>query len=239
MPAFPLANAPAIDLLNMMRRGEIQVDPKLLEKIASLDPSRTVTELPDYLKDPVLEHPVSPRMPETMINVPAPKDLSRDVETMPVTPSPKAVVGGYSPENQEFMEALNKDPAMSEGGEKKAIKDFLSQFKDALEAAKQGTIEPSPETYLPTRDKKFAKNFKLKTKTELGTPSLKYLKKNYGIADMEPGESAEEAIEVGKKLGYRPEDIAHYLVRNYVPGGIEYLEGNGKKPNLKKFLKGK
>jgi len=59
---------------------------------------------------------------------------------------------------------------------------------------------PAREPYLPSRDEKFAKSdWRHQTRSAIGT-----------------NESAQEAIATGERLGYRPEDIAAFLYRNYV-----------------------
>jgi hypothetical protein len=139
------------------------------------------------------------------------------------------------PNNSLMEEAKNQSEEIG------TIKEFLSQFDDPIDAAVQGELGPDESRYLDTRDEEFAKNlgtdkgYKTTKKTSLGKPILKFLKKNYGVSDVGLIESAKDAITIGQKLGYKPEDIAHYLVRNYVPGGIEFLEGNGKAPDLNKF----
>jgi hypothetical protein len=62
-------------------------------------------------------------------------------------------------------------------------------------------------------------------------PLLPRLKKA-GAGQM--GEDARLAIAYGRKLGYRDEDIAHYLVQNYIRGGDRLLASD--KPASKKML---
>lgn len=125
--------------------------------------------------------------------------------------------------------------------EKNVIHDYLAQFEDPIAAVQEGTIEPDPSTFLPTRDVEFAESLgKVPsggTRTKLGMPMLPFFQKHFDISEMAPIESAQDAIETGEKLGYQPKDIAHYLVRNYVPGGIEFVNGLGEQPNLTEFYK--
>jgi hypothetical protein len=118
--------------------------------------------------------------------------------------------------------------------EAKAISDFMSQFDDPIEAAARGDIGPLddlPEGILnkvPGRNKAFAKwfnsdkgntsaksSFHPNAGKDFGDYSLPSLKEGYSHED------ARQAIMAGQNLGYKPEDIAHYLIRNYIPGGMK------------------
>lgn len=82
--------------------------------------------------------------------------------------------------------------------EVKAIRDYLMLLPN--NAWKKGVIGPNPETYLPHRYRDFGDS-----KWVIQTRSC--------IVHIE---DAREAIILGRLLGYRDEDIAYYIVRNYV-----------------------
>jgi hypothetical protein len=108
--------------------------------------------------------------------------------------------------------------------EKKAIRDFFAAFKDPVALARQGQIEPAESSFAASRDtswqEKAAKgSYPGHLRSKL--PVVPRLKKAGGLAP----EDARDAIRIGRHLGYRDEDILHYLLWNYIPGGDKILEG--------------
>ena len=137
----------------------------------------------------------------------------------PARPGPKFT--GYSTDPAEEFAAIDR---------------FLDQFDDPLKAARAGQIEPDESAY-KDRDEEFAKwfngqhaHYKTTQKSNSGIPETRIRTlKRQGI-ELPPGhhiEHAELAIAIGQALGYRPEDIAHYLVQNYLPFGDYMLGGGG------------
>lgn len=106
--------------------------------------------------------------------------------------------------------------------EKQAIKEFLQQFPNPVKFARQGEIEPDPSTYAKSRDEDFAKRIGKEPSVTSKTPLTARLKK---LGAPHNGEDARLAISNGRRLGYRDEDIAHYLIRNYIPDGDKALAG--------------
>ncbi len=86
---------------------------------------------------------------------------------------------------------------------KEAEQVIITEFLAKHDASK-GTV-PAQEPFLSTRDEKFAEQ--VNAGKESGRESALF-----------PGEleHAEDAIRIGEKLGYKPDDIAAYLQKNYV-----------------------
>ncbi len=83
--------------------------------------------------------------------------------------------------------------------EKKVINQYLAEHD-----ASKGTV-PASEPFLSTRDEEFAK--RVDEGKESGRESALFPKEL---------EHAEDAIRIGEKLGYKPDDIAAYLQKNYI-----------------------
>ena len=104
--------------------------------------------------------------------------------------------GGETP--PLFGKGQGNIPPVDAETERRAIQDFLDNAPTG-----KGTV-PAREPYLPTRDESFAADF---NQPGQGAKTQSALR---------PGiESAQEAIANGRALGYRDEDIAAYLRRNY------------------------
>lgn len=87
--------------------------------------------------------------------------------------------------------------------EAKAIQDWLDKYPAA-----KGEV-PARKPYLPSRNEAFARLFNDNkvSSEDIGQQPSQLVPKS---------EDARHAIETGVKLGYRPEDISRYLIRNYV-----------------------
>jgi hypothetical protein len=131
--------------------------------------------------------------------------------------------------------------------ELQSLKVFLSQFNDPITAAKKGRISPfeyftsNDFKNMPERNKIFSKWFnskisnKFKIISSLPSPVAGKTFGDITLGDKNI-EDVRQAIIAGQYLGYSPEDIARYVIKNYVPGGWEAEEINFK-GNLNKLLK--
>jgi hypothetical protein len=109
-------------------------------------------------------------------------------------------------------ERISQHPNLRRGErwELEAIRQFLKLLpKDAW---RRGCIEPEPKTYLPDRDQDFAKShWVMQIKS-----SIRRVYRQRDGDKIYWVEDAREAIILGRMLGYSEEDIAFYLVRNYL-----------------------
>lgn len=87
----------------------------------------------------------------------------------------------------------------------------LNQF--LVDHPSEGGHVPAQPPYLPTRDEQFASTLGQEPVPEQGL-AMSSLRSNI--------EPVSEAITTGRRLGYRDEDIAAYLRRNYERGGVGY-----------------
>jgi len=106
--------------------------------------------------------------------------------------------------------------------EKSAITDYLAQFADPTKSVRSGKLVTGPP-YLSGRNEKAADELSSIAKSgESALPVPEHLQK---IGAIGLPESADNAIAVGEAYGYKPEDIAYYLIRNYTPTGKAFLDG--------------
>ena len=115
MPAMPVMPSPAIDMLGMIRRGDIAIDPELLKKMASLRTDIRPEETPiEYI--PSMDTASKPIGYEPNSTI-----AGREVESIP-TVDTRQKLPQQSPEVEALVEELNRGvqykegTAMSEGG---------------------------------------------------------------------------------------------------------------------------
>ena len=134
-------------------------------------------------------------------------------------------------------------------GDRKVIAEFFSQFNDPLAEAQKGIMAPFQEGTMGiggrTRTQEqaiFGENINEapSPKSDLEFAAADYLRsKGEEVLKINGKEQLNTAVSVvidfSKKAGYSLQDIAHFIVRNYIPGGAAFLEGNGPRPNLYEF----
>ncbi len=134
-----------------------------------------------------------------------PPDVVKAVKKLGPTPVEVPIEGPAAPSATKMPAKVAKKPgvqlAVSEGAktELAVVNKFLAEHD-----ASKGVV-PAQGPFLPTRDEEFAK--RVNVGKESGRKSALF---------PDDLEHAEDAIRIGEKLGYKPDDIAAYLQKNYI-----------------------
>jgi len=166
---------------------------------------------------PIQPPPAAPIAPPAIKPPPAAPPVIKPAP--PAAPPIEAPPKAPAVEGKQPWEIPRAERVRTPQAEREAIGAFLSQFDDPIAAARQGEI--GPKEYLPSRNELLAEHLnKHITPTKL--PMTPYGK---SLGQLGPIEDARDGIAIGLAYGYRPEDVARYVIQNYIPHGFEILKG--------------